>query len=95
MSNTFRDVVKSNLLKNWKPVKFRKREIISERLNETLGGLATEITLSGRYFSLIIKPTELFFINLEEKEKDKIKIEVKDMKKEEIVTFFFDLLYFS
>lgn len=46
MSNTFRDVVKSNLLKNWKPVKFRKREIISERLNETLGGLATEITLT-------------------------------------------------
>ena len=46
MSNTFRDVVKSNLLKNCKPVKFRKREIISERLNETLGGLATEITLT-------------------------------------------------
>jgi hypothetical protein len=42
---TFRDVIKSNLLKNWKPIKFRKREILSERLNETLGGLATEITL--------------------------------------------------
>lgn len=42
---TFRDVIKSNLLKNWKPAKFRKRELLSERLNETLGGLATEITL--------------------------------------------------
>jgi hypothetical protein len=46
MSNTFRDVIKSNLLKNWKPAKFRKREILSERVNETLGGLATEITLT-------------------------------------------------
>lgn len=46
MSNTFRDVIKSNLLKNWKPAKFRKREILSERLNETLGGLATEVTLT-------------------------------------------------
>lgn len=43
---TFRDVIKSNLLKNWKPTKFRKREILSERLNETLGGLATEVTLT-------------------------------------------------
>lgn len=43
---TFRDVIKSNLLKNWKPAKFRKREILSERLNETLGGLATEVTLT-------------------------------------------------
>lgn len=51
--------------------------------------------LSGRYFSLVNKPTELFFINLEEKEKDKIKVEIKDMKKEDLVTFFFDLLYFN
>ncbi len=32
---TFRDVIKSNLLKNWNLQKFRKRETLSERLNET------------------------------------------------------------
>lgn len=51
--------------------------------------------LSGRYFSLVNKPTELYFVRLGEKEEDKIKIEIKDMKKEDLVTFFFDLLYFN
>lgn len=51
--------------------------------------------LSGRYFSLVNKPTELYFVRLGEKDEDKIKIEIKDMKKEDLITFFFDLLYFS
>lgn len=51
--------------------------------------------LSGRYFSLVNKPTELYFVRLGEKEEDKIKIEIKDMKKEDLIIFFFDLLYFS
>ena len=51
--------------------------------------------LSGRYFSLVNKPAELYFVRLGEENKDKGKIEIKDMKKEDIITFFFDLLYFS
>lgn len=51
--------------------------------------------LSGRYFSLVNKPTELYFVRLGEKDKDKVKIEIKDMKKEDLDTFFFDLLYFN
>lgn len=71
------------------------KRIIFKFTKELIKNVENIGVLSGRYFSLIIKPTELFFINLEEKEKDKIKIEVKDMKKEDIITFFFDLLYFS
>lgn len=51
--------------------------------------------LSGRYFSLVNKPTELYFVRLGEKDEDKIKIEIKDMKKEDLITFFYDLLYFN
>lgn len=51
--------------------------------------------LSGRFFSLVNKPTELYFVRLGEKDDNKIKIEIKDMKKEDLITFFFDLLYFS
>lgn len=43
----------------------------------------------------LIKPTELYFVRLGEKDENKIKIEIKDMKNEDIITFFFDLLYFS
>ena len=42
---TFRDIVKDNLNKNWKPTKLTRKEILSERVNETFGDLANNISL--------------------------------------------------
>lgn len=71
------------------------KRIIFKFTKELIKNVENIGVLIGRYFSLIIKPTELFFVRLGEENKDKIRIEIKDMKKEDIITFFFDLLYFS
>ena len=71
------------------------KRIIFKFTKELIKNVDDMSVLSGRYFSLVNKPTELYFVRLGEKDEDKIKIEIKDMKKEDLITFFFDLLYFS
>lgn len=71
------------------------KRIIFKSTKELIKPTEDISVLSGRYFSLVIKPTELYFIRLGEKDENKIKVEIKDMKNEDIITFFFDLLYFS
>lgn len=71
------------------------KRIIFKFTKELIKNVDDIDVLSGRYFSLVNKPTELYFVRLGEKDEDKIKIEIKDMKKEDLITFFFDLLYFS
>mgnify|MGYP006980405372 FL=1 len=71
------------------------KRIIFKFTKELIKNVDDLSVLSGRYFSLVNKPTELYFVRLGEKDEDKIKIEIKDMKKEDLITFFFDLLYFS
>ena len=71
------------------------KRIIFKFTKELIKNVDDLSVLSGRYFSLVNKPAELYFVRLGEKDEDKIKIEIKDMKKEDLITFFFDLLYFS
>lgn len=71
------------------------KRIIFKFIKELIKNVDDIGVLSGRYFSLVNKPTELYFVRLGEENKDKGKIEIKDMKKEDLITFFFDLLYFS
>ena len=71
------------------------KRIIFKFTKELIKNVENIGVLSGRFFSLVINSTELYFVRLGVKEDDKIKIEIKDMKKEDLITFFFDLLYFS
>lgn len=71
------------------------KRIIFKFTKELIKNVDDLSVLSGRYFSLVNKPAELYFVRLGEENKDKGKIEIKDMKKEDIITFFFDLLYFN
>lgn len=71
------------------------KRIIFKFTKELIKNIDNIGVLSGRYFSLINNPTELYFVRLGEENKDKFKIDIKDMKKEDLVTFFFDLLYFN
>ena len=71
------------------------KRIIFKFTKELIKNVDDLSVLSGRYFSLVNKPTELYFVRLGEENKDNFKIEIKDMKKEDLVTFFFDLLYFN
>lgn len=71
------------------------KRIIFKFTKELIKNVDYISVLSGRYFSLVNKPTELYFIRLGEENKDNFKIDIKDMKKEDLVTFFFDLLYFN
>lgn len=71
------------------------KHIIFKFTKELIKNVENIGVLSGRFFSLVINSTELYFVRLGVKEDDKIKIEIKDMKKEDLITFFFDLLYFS
>ena len=43
---TFREIVKSNLNKNWKPTQFTKKEILGRRVTETMGELVTQVDLA-------------------------------------------------
>ena len=71
------------------------KRIIFKFTKELIKNVENIGVLSGRFFSLVINSTELYFIRLGEKDENKIKIEIKDMKKEHLVTFFYDLLYFN
>lgn len=71
------------------------KRIIFKFTKELIKNVDYISVLSGRYFSLVNKPTELYFVRLGEENKDNFKIDIKDMKKEDLVTFFFDLLYFN
>lgn len=96
------DRVKSNIMcvlsefvTNNKYTEDDVKRIIFKFTKELIKNVENIGVLSGRFFSLVNKPTELYFTRFGVKEEDKIKIEIKDMKKEDLITFFFDLLYFS